>query len=131
MNGLFLLDLPTGFGKTHSVLDFILYAACNDEYKDRKLFFITTLKKNLPIDELRKRFESIGKIDLFKDKFLFIDSNADAVVENLTQDLIKTIPADILRTNEFKIIRQDVEFIQRQNKNEYNELKGFPRLWKV
>ena len=41
--GLFLLDMPTGFGKTYSVLDYA------PEFKDKKIFFVTTLKKNLRI----------------------------------------------------------------------------------
>ncbi len=55
-NGLFLLDLPTGIGKTHNVKKWIF-----DNYKEyckdgRKIFFLTTLKKNLPFVELRDEY---------------------------------------------------------------------------
>ena len=54
--GLFLLDMPTGFGKTYSVLDFMVDNYDAPEFKDKKIFFVTTLKKNLPDKELREHF---------------------------------------------------------------------------
>lgn len=43
--GLMLLDMPTGSGKTYNVLQFIKnYLKQNN---DKKIFFVTTLKKNL------------------------------------------------------------------------------------
>ena len=45
--GLFLLDMPTGFGKTYSVLDFMVDNYDAPEFKDKKIFFVTTLKKML------------------------------------------------------------------------------------
>ena len=71
-NGLFLIDMPTGFGKTHSVLDYIYEIAMDDTRADQKVFFITTLKKNLPKDDLFKRFERAGQSVLFKEKFLYL-----------------------------------------------------------
>ena len=50
--GLLLLDMPTGTGKTYNVLQFIKsYLRQN---QDKKIFFVTTLKKNLddPYNEL-------------------------------------------------------------------------------
>lgn len=42
---MFLLDMPTGFGKTYSVLDFMVDNYDAPEFKDKKIFFVTTLKK--------------------------------------------------------------------------------------
>ena len=43
--GLLLLDMPTGTGKTYNVIQFIKdYLR---ENKEKKIFFVTTLKKNL------------------------------------------------------------------------------------
>lgn len=61
--GLFLLDMPTGFGKTYSVLDFMVDNYDAPEFKDKKIFFVTTLKKNLPDKELREHFARRGKAD--------------------------------------------------------------------
>lgn len=111
-NGLFLIDMPTGFGKTHNVLDYIYETAMDDSRSQQKLFFITTLKKNLPKDDLRKRFERAGNIARFREKFLFIDSNADCVIERLTKELIRSIPDNIKKTDEYKALDRDVKFIQ-------------------
>ena len=43
--GLFLLDMPTGFGKTYSVLDFMVDNYDAAEFKDKKIFFVTLLRK--------------------------------------------------------------------------------------
>ena len=58
--GLFLMDLPTGFGKTHNVIQYIFDASIKPENKDKKYFFITNLKKNLPEKQLRNLFEKKG-----------------------------------------------------------------------
>jgi len=81
--GLLLLSMPTGSGKTYNVLNFIYsnYKKFADENK--KIFFITNLKKNLPIEDLRKRFIEHGNEDDFEKHILFIDSNVDTVINNL------------------------------------------------
>ena len=81
--GLLLLSMPTGFGKTYAVIEYIYenyqaYAA-----QGRKILFVTNLKKNLPIQDLKKRFAQNTKQDKKQDEFakhvLFIDSNSTAV----------------------------------------------------
>lgn len=124
-NGLFLLDMPTGFGKTYSVLKYIYEASIDESNKNKRFFFITTLKKNLPKDDLKKWFENNGQLDKFKEKFLFIDSNADCVIENLTKDLENTIPDNIRTTDEYKNLIQDVRFLQKPNLPNKYELKDF------
>ena len=74
-NGLFLLDMPTGYGKTYSILKYIYEASLDESNKNRRFFFITTLKKNLPTEEFRSWFADAGQLDKFNEKFLFIDSN--------------------------------------------------------
>lgn len=81
--GLFLLDMPTGFGKTYSVLDFMVDNYDAPEFKDKKIFFVTTLKKNLPDKELREHFAKRGKADDYDKYCLRIEANADMVVEKL------------------------------------------------
>ena len=46
-NGLFLMDMPTGFGKTYSVVKYIYDASMDETNKDKKFFFVTTLKRCL------------------------------------------------------------------------------------
>ncbi len=116
-NGLILLDMPTGSGKTHSVLDFIHdYVVSGGE---NRIFFITTLLKNLPEDELKKRFERSGNLPLFKEKYLRIASNADSVCQffQSKDDEIKkhreNIPLEIKLSDEYKNLKNDVEWINK------------------
>ena len=59
-NGLLLLDMPTGFGKTYNVLKYIYEASMEEANAERKFFFVTTLKKNLPKEDLEKHFREGG-----------------------------------------------------------------------
>ena len=122
-NGLFLMDMPTGFGKTYSVLKYIFDACQKEENKDRKYFFITPLKKNLPIADFKEFFEKAGMLATYKEKFLFIDSTSESVLEGFSRDLEKTIPFEITKTQEYKELRQDIEFIQRQRKSNDYQLR--------
>lgn len=122
-NGLILLDMPTGSGKTHSVLEFIHdYIVSGGE---NKIFFVTTLLKNLPEEELRKRFEESDNLKLFQDKFLRIESNADSVChffqskDKEIQKHKEGIPLEIKLSDEYKKLKNDVEWI---NKNALSKI---------
>ena len=116
-NGLLLLDMPTGFGKTYNVLKYIYDASMEEANAKRKFFFVTTLKKNLPKEDLEKHFRDGGHLAEFKEKFLFIDSNADCVIQYLTEELEKRIPIEIQKTDEFKTMRNDIRFLRESQKN--------------
>ena len=122
-NGLYLLDMPTGFGKTYNVIKYIFDASTNEANKDRKYFFITTLKKNLPSVELENRFKEAGKSEEFKEKFLFVDSNVDCAVEHLTESVKSSIPNDIKKTDEYKEFERGILFLQSQDAD--SKLKAF------
>lgn len=124
-NGLFLLDMPTGYGKTYSVLKYIYEASLDESNSKRRFFFITTLKKNLPAEELKNLFIKADQLDKFYEKFLFIDSNADCVIEGLTNEIISEIPNEIKKTDECKSFVQDVRFLQEQKNVNKVELRGF------
>jgi hypothetical protein len=105
-SGLFLLDLPTGMGKTHHVLDYIF-----DNYsKKRKIFFVTNLKKNLPIEDLKERFIKSNKLNDFNKSVLFIDANYEAVIRNLPA-IEETIPKEIKAYPEYKGLWDGVRFL--------------------
>lgn len=82
--GLLLLSMPTGFGKTFDVLDFIYNNYKQFASNNRKILFLTSLKKNLPYAELRERFRADNNEDAYNKHVLFIDSNYDAVITNLS-----------------------------------------------
>jgi len=84
-SGLMLLPLTTGSGKTHHVLEYIADLLTRNQ--EQKVFFITTQKKNLPVDKLCR----IYKGNDFNARVLKIQSVMDCVKENLTDELVNEI----------------------------------------
>ena len=122
--GLFLLDMPTGFGKTYSVLDFMVDYYDSPEFKDKKIFFVTTLKKNLPDKELREHFARRGKADDYDKYCLRIEANADMVVQKLDELYrARKIPPTITMKQEFKDLHGSVKLLN-EYRDKKRELKG-------
>ena len=121
-NGLLLLDLGTGIGKTTEVLDYIFDESLKT---NQRFIFITTLNKNLsdPFEVLKKKFENNDNKDFFDKKAIQIKSNIDYVIENLTEDVFETMPAEI-RDN---IVAKDLIDSIRMLKNNYgkDEFKSY------
>lgn len=115
-NGLFLIDMPTGFGKTYSVLKYISDACKEKKNKKRKYFFITPLKKNLPVNELKKFFEKTLKTKDFSEKVLVVKSNIDMVMENYDK-VANSIPDDIRKTDEYKKFKEQLSFLKSIEKD--------------
>jgi len=80
--GLLLLDLPTGTGKTYNAVKFIYD---NYEKVKNKIIFITNLKKNLPIEELKKFFEKDNRLKDFDRDILFLDNNVDTLIDHFRE----------------------------------------------
>ncbi len=118
-NGLFLMDLPTGFGKTHNVIQYIFDAACDEKNKDKKFFFITNLKKNLPEKQLRKLFEENGRKEEFDQKFLYLNSNAELAIDGYSKkaNIKSKVPSDIWQWDETKFFFQDLDAIIKFRNN--------------
>lgn len=119
-NGLFLMDLPTGFGKTHNVIQYIFDASIKPENKDKKYFFITNLKKNLPEKQLRTLFEKKGMGKEFEEKFLYLNSNAELAIDGYTkhQGVASRIPKELWDWDETKFFFQDLkDIVKTRSKN--------------
>ena len=100
-SGLMLLPLTTGSGKTHYVLKYIADLLTRE--REQKVFFITTQKKNLPVEKLRNLYEGND----FDARVLRIQSIMDCLKENLTEELEEEIKfhQHILATSsKFKIL---------------------------
>lgn len=78
--GLYLCELPTGFGKTYTASQLIAEFVRND-HTGRKIIYLTTLNKNLPEDELRT---ALGEAD-YEKSILRIRANFDEVAEKLME----------------------------------------------
>lgn len=109
-NGLLIIDMPTGMGKTYAVTKYI---AENYQNIEGKIFFITQLKKNLPEDDLRKRFEEIGKEEEFEELFLRVENNVDNLCENFdaVRNEINTYIAD---KKLIRKIEREVQLLNRK-----------------
>lgn len=82
-NGLLLVDPCTGSGKTfyscQAIYDYVHSANCT-----KKVYFTTTLLKNLPEEELKDAYEK-RKNPNFEKEVLVIRSNEDFIKHNLTK----------------------------------------------
>ena len=114
-NGLFLLDMPTGYGKTYSVLDFIADFYDNPIFADTKIFFITTLKKNLPEENLREHFKKRGKEQEFDKICLRLKANYEGVIDKLTL-VANKIPLSIKAKDEYRSLFNSVQIIEKYKK---------------
>ena len=94
-NGLLLLDMPTGFGKTYSVIKYIAEFIKENSDTGKKIFFITTLKKNLPVEELKRRLDEMELLHLFEERVIELKSNVDTVVANYNSSMYNDIPLEI------------------------------------
>ena len=109
--GLFLLDMATGHGKTYNVLNLIFDLVHDPTFDRKRIVFCTTLLKNLPEAELRKRFVDNGEGKLFEQKFIKLESYADMLMHNLTDTVIAQIPADIQNMSEFRQVKNAISFL--------------------
>lgn len=108
--GLLLLSMPTGFGKTYNVLNFIYSNYQEFAQQNRKIIFITSLKKNLPINEFKNRFIADGQPEEFTNHVLFIDSNTHTLKNNLLK-IANKIPEQF-QTENYKKLKSHIETIE-------------------
>ena len=133
--GLVEIPLPTGFGKTHSVMQAIsmMTDSRTGLFSDvKRIIFTTTLKKNLPIEKLRSYFKG----DFEKD-VLLLKSNVDSLIDFHACGGLSKVPEKFrndefskmvkrlerlktLQTRKEKLSSDDLEFIQelRERVNE-------------
>ncbi len=114
--GLLLLSMPTGFGKTYRVLEFIYNYYQTFKEKGRKIIFITNLKKNLPSDELKQRFIDQGRENEYEENVLFIDSNLDFVIKNL-RNLDQEIPKQF-KTESYQNLKKQLEKLAKSKNSD-------------
>lgn len=109
-NGLFLLDLPTGFGKTTAVVEIIKdFIRGNPIYKGvKRIFFVTNLITNLPYGELIKQLDEQEKSVCFQAK-----ATIDYVLENFLKTHIDN--AEVLHSKQYINLKSEIE--------SYHELK--------
>ncbi len=106
-NGLFLLDPPTGFGKTTAVINLIRRYLKGDECfsKVKRIFFVTNLITNLPYEDLLD-----GLTDDEKSKCFRAKATIDYVLERfLTVEITEN---EVRNSKECKDLRREIESYQ-------------------
>lgn len=116
-NGLLLIPLPTGAGKSYTVFSFI-HNVLVQQKTNQKILFVTSLKKNLQIEELEKHFITEEEKKLFNDKVILLKSNLDFVIENLFK-VDREIPPQIKETREYKQLHAAIKFCNDMESNVY------------
>ena len=106
-NGLLLLTLPTGFGKTYYVIEYIVEHL--KSHFPQRVWFITNLKKNLPYEELKERLGS----DLYKKHVLFLDSYSSQICKFLKKNNISNAAKANLKS--FKALKRVAEMLERSS----------------
>jgi len=112
--GLLLIPLPTGAGKSYTVFSFI-HNVIIKRKTTQKILFVTSLKKNLQIEELKSKFTE-NEQNIFDDKVLLLKSNLDFVLDNW--DLVdKDIPYGIKEYNEYKKLNAAIKYCKEMEDN--------------
>ena len=99
--GLLLLDMPTGTGKTYSVIQFIKEYLKTDNKK--KIFFVTTLKKNLddPFKDLMEVLKDEDDKSLQESVFRVL-SNKEYAIKQFAEIKNHIKQSEITNSDEYK-----------------------------
>ena len=104
--GLFLLDPPTGFGKTTIVVDLIRRFLEGDHIfvGVKKIFFITNLITNLPYQTLINKLDDKHKGRCFQAK-----ATTDYIIERFLK--VNVTESDVKNSKEYKKLKGEIETI--------------------
>lgn len=111
-NGLCLIDMPTGTGKTYQTRKFIKNFLKEKKHKDVDcdlIIYLTPLRKNVDdiYNELKDDFKD--DLELFENNALRIYSNYECVLENfLNEDIQNKISSELKRKESFKQLRDKI-----------------------
>ena len=103
-SGLFLLDSPTGFGKTTTVVDLIRRFLQGDEIfsKVKRIFFVTNLITNLPYFDLTEQLTEEEKELCFQAK-----ATNEYVIEKFLSANITNV--EVKNSKEYKNLKDEIE----------------------
>ena len=105
--GIFLLDPPTGFGKTTEVIDIISRFLKGDSAfsKVKRMYFVTNLLGNLPYEKLKEKLSDEERKQIFWAK-----ATNEYVIDRLLQTNITH--KEILSSNEYERLKDEIESLK-------------------
>lgn len=122
--GLFLLDAPTGYGKTTAVIDYIVDYLKDENTDIKRIFFITNLKKNLPWDMLQ---DKISEKD-FEEKCLVLLPYWEHIIKKFDDNKI-TNPI-VRKSEQYLSLKVDIDSINKL-KDDINDEKNINQVAKL
>ena len=120
-NGLFLIDMPTGSGKTHGAIDIMEEYIKGKAFNDTpRMFYITPLIKNIDevIDKLKGRFKD--DLELFNNSILKLPANYESVVDHL-EEVKDLITPTLKRKDSYSALLSQVSLYNNLKKDKYPE----------
>jgi len=102
--GLVEIPLPTGFGKTHAVMQAMSVMADREtgSFSDvKRIIFTTTLKKNLPVEKLRDYYNGD-----FDKEVLLLKSNVDSLIDFHANGGLSKIPEKFKDDAFYKMVKR-------------------------
>lgn len=102
--GLVEIPLPTGFGKTHAVMQAISMMTERETgaFPDvKKIIFTTTLKKNLPVEKLKDYYKGD-----FDKEVLLLKSNVDSLIDFHANGVLSKIPEKFKDDAFYKMVKR-------------------------
>ena len=110
VNGLFLCELPTGYGKTYTITNCMREYAANPN-NTRKIIYLTTLNKNLPEEDLKRAYNDEK---LYNKEVLRIRSNFDEVVDKIH---VLDIPEEFISAEYYELEKAIRNYTKIKNSN--------------
>lgn len=109
-NGLYLIDMPTGTGKTTQAIEYI-YSHINN---DATFFYITSLNKNVDdaFFKLKEKFEKDNRLNEFDENILRLYANSEKVIENMCKISVGT-QDDIARFDSYIQLKKEIETMNK------------------
>ncbi len=113
---LFLLDAPTGFGKTYNIIKYI-----QNHYKDKKIFLIANQLKLLPSED--KIIEGLNNEEAnnLKDNLLYLRSYLDSFLLNF-KNSYENMDDEFIQINN-KLLNELKSLIENINKEKDKQIK--------
>lgn len=102
--GLVEIPLPTGFGKTHAVMQAMSVMEDREtgSFSDvKRIIFTTTLKKNLPVEKLRDYYKGD-----FDKEVLLLKSNVDSLIDFHANGGLSKIPEKFKDDAFYKMVKR-------------------------
>ena len=102
--GLVEIPLPTGFGKTHAVMQAMSVMADREtgSFSDvKRIIYTTTLKKNLPVEKLRDYYKGD-----FDKEVLLLKSNVDSLIDFHANGGLSKIPEKFKDDAFYKMVKR-------------------------